>query len=81
MERQKLNKYQSVYKYPQEAERHGFTVHRYLRAIGFSKIKNREDLQNLINEVVERTLLHPSDKNKDEEKTEYVWARDIGSDE
>ena len=56
-------------------------MHRYLRAVGFSEVKNREDLQNLINEVVERTLLHPSDKNKDEKQAEYVWARDIGTDE
>lgn len=31
-------------------------MHRYLRAIGFSKIKKREQLQNLINEVVESNL-------------------------
>lgn len=56
-------------------------MHKYLRAIGFSKVKNREDLQNLINEVVERTLLHPSDKNKGEKETESIWTRDIGTDE
>ena len=34
-------------------------VHRYLRAVGFSKIKKREELQALINEVVEATIINP----------------------
>ncbi len=38
-------------------------VHRYLRAVGFSKIKKREELQALINEVVEATIINP-DKQK-----------------
>lgn len=33
-------------------------MHRYLRAIGFSKIKKREQLQQLINEVVTKTYVH-----------------------
>ena len=39
-------------------------MHRYLRAIGFSKVKKREELQALINEVVEQTILDPDKLNK-----------------
>ncbi len=55
------------------------TVHRYLRAIGFSKIKKREELQALINEVVEQTILNPSELNQKEQV--YAYARDIAADE
>ena len=47
------------------------TVHRYLRSIGFSKIENRQQLQSLINEVVEKTILHP-DKENDKKQKKYV---------
>lgn len=60
------------------------TVHRYLRAIGFSKVKKRDDLQTLINEVVERTILEPDKLNKkenDRRTQEYTSARDIAADE
>lgn len=60
------------------------TVHRYLRAIGFSKVKKREELQALINEVVERTILDPDQLNKKTGRSraqEYVSARDIAADE
>lgn len=60
------------------------TVHRYLRAIGFSKIKKRDELQALINEVVERTILDPDKLNKkgDSGKAQdYLSARDIAADE
>ncbi|MCI9386675.1 MAG: DUF3881 family protein [Lachnospiraceae bacterium] len=56
------------------------TVHRYLRSIGFSKIENRQQLQSLINEVVEKTILHP-DKENDKKQKKYVCARDIAADE
>lgn len=59
-------------------------VHRYLRAVGFSKIKKREELQALINEVVEATIINP-DKLKHEKdskkKQDYSSARDIAADE
>jgi len=55
-------------------------VHRYLRSIGFSKIENRQQLQSLINEVVEKTILHP-DKENDKKQKKYVCARDIAADE
>lgn len=54
-------------------------MHRYLRAIGFSKIKKREELQALINEVVEQTILNPSELNQKEQV--YAYARDIAADE
>ena len=60
------------------------TVHRYLRAIGFSKVKKREELQALINEVVERTILDPDQLNKKtggSRAQEYMSARDIAADE
>lgn len=56
-------------------------MHKYLRAIGFSEVKDRGELQNLINEVVERTLLHPSDIDKDNKDIKCAWTRDIGKDE
>jgi len=60
------------------------TVHRYLRAIGFSKLKKREELQTLINEVVEQTILDSDQLNqkKDGRKAQgYLSARDIAADE
>lgn len=61
-------------------------MHRYLRAIGFSKVKKREELQELINEVVARTILRPDismtgDADTDKKISEYVSARDIAADE
>jgi hypothetical protein len=50
-------------------------VHRYLRAIGFSKINSRDKLQELINEVVESTIIkRPLPKG-------YIAAKDIAADE
>ena len=60
------------------------TVHRYLRAIGFSKVKKRDELQALISEVVEQTILDPDKLNKKEggiKEQGYVSARDIAADE
>lgn len=60
------------------------TVHRYLRAIGFSKVKRRDELQALISEVVEQTILDPDKLNKKEggrKEQGYVSARDIAADE
>jgi hypothetical protein len=50
-------------------------VHRYLRAIGFSKINKREELQRLINEVVESTII------KKPLPAGYYAAKDIAADE
>ena len=33
-------------------------MHKYLRAVGFSEVKNREQLQKLIGEVVTKTVVH-----------------------
>lgn len=60
------------------------TVHRYLRAIGFSKIKKRGELQALINEVVEQTILNPGQGNKKGnggKRQGCMSARDIAADE
>lgn len=58
------------------------TVHRYLRSIGFSKINNREELQALINEVVERTILRSGKSDGNNKKMQkYAAARDIAADE
>ena len=59
-------------------------VHRYLRSIGFSRIRKREELQALINEVVERTILNPSESDKKkmgEKEQAYAYAKDIAADE
>jgi hypothetical protein len=50
-------------------------VHRYLRAIGFSKVHNRDELQKLINEVVESTII------KRPLPIGYYAAKDIAADE
>jgi hypothetical protein len=50
-------------------------VHRYLRAIGFSKVNKREELQKLINEVVESTIL------KKPLPAGCVASKDIAADE
>lgn len=57
-------------------------VHRYLRAIGFSKVKKREELQALINEVVEHTLLksRQSKKENDDIINTYMSDRDFAAD-
>lgn len=55
------------------------TLHRYLRAIGFSKLNKREELQSLINEVVKSTILKSDGKPA---KTQaYASWRDIMADE
>lgn len=51
-------------------------MHRYLRAIGFSEIKNREQLQQLIGEVVTKTIVKPKEQEKNSKAT-----RDFTSDE
>ena len=58
-------------------------MHRYLRSIGFSKIENRHELQALINEVVEKTILHPDKSGKEDNKKgkKYAFSRDIAADE
>lgn len=59
-------------------------MHRYLRAIGFSKVKKRDELQALINEVVEQTILNSNKQNKKDsakEGQDYMSARDIAADE
>ena len=59
-------------------------VHRYLRAVGFSKIKKREELQALINQVVEATILNPDKLNNQKDSAKertYKSARDIAADE
>lgn len=50
-------------------------LHRYLRAIGFSNIQKREQLQQLIGEVVTKTIVHPveADTNNAEQKQEVVY--------
>jgi hypothetical protein len=50
-------------------------VHKYLRAIGFSKVGNREELQKVINEVVESTII------KRPLPIGYSAAKDIAADE
>jgi hypothetical protein len=50
-------------------------VHKYLRAIGFSKVGNREELQKVINEVVESTII------KRPLPIGYNAAKDIAADE
>ena len=59
-------------------------MHRYLRAIGFSKVKKRDELQALINEVVGQTILNPNKQNKKENAKKgqgYMSARDFAADE
>lgn len=51
-------------------------MHRYLRAIGFSEIKNREQLQQLIGEVVTKTIVNPKELGK-----KYKATRDFTADE
>ena len=51
-------------------------VHRYLRAVGFSKIKKRDELQELINMVVENTIL-----NSCRSVDNTVCGRDIAADD
>lgn len=51
-------------------------MHRYLRAIGFSEIKNREQLQQLIGEVVTKTIVKPKEQEKNSKAT-----RDFTADE
>lgn len=55
-------------------------MHRYLRAIGFSKVKKREELQALINEVVEHTLLNSHHSKNDEIIETHMSGRDIAAD-
>lgn len=59
-------------------------MHRYLRAIGFNRVRKRDELQELINEVVEKTILHPdkAGKNRNDNRIqEYASARDIAADD
>ncbi len=50
-------------------------MHRYLRAVGFSRINSRDELQELINEVVESTII------KRPLPSGYIAAKDIAADE
>ena len=49
-------------------------MHRYLRAIGFSSVKKRDELQALINEVIENTIM------KSDKKSEYESSKAIALD-
>lgn len=51
-------------------------MHRYLRAIGFSRIKKREDLQKLIDEVVKSNLSKSENQIGD-----YFLSKDVTVDE
>lgn len=51
-------------------------MHRYLRAVGFSEVKNREQLQQLIGEVVTKTVVHSEEKT-----AKYQATRDFAVDE
>lgn len=51
-------------------------MHRYLRAVGFSEVKNREQLQQLIGEVVTKTVVHSEEKT-----AKYQTTRDFAVDE
>lgn len=51
-------------------------MHRYLRAIGFSRIKKREELQKLVDEVVRANLSKPENQIKD-----YFLSKDAAVDE
>lgn len=53
-------------------------MHKYLRAIGFSEVKTRQQLQEIINEVVTKTIVHPVDQSKEKEK--YHIYRDFVAD-
>lgn len=55
-------------------------MHKYLKAIGFSKIEKRQQLQELINEAVEHTLLRSPDETNTEAEA-YTAIRDIAADE
>lgn len=52
-------------------------MHKYLRAVGFSKVKKREELQDIINKVVESTILS-ADKNAG---CPYACGKDITADD
>lgn len=47
-------------------------MHRYLRAIGFSKVKKREQLQKLINEIVVKTITSAAQKGKSKDYPAYM---------
>lgn len=49
-------------------------MHRYLRAIGFGSVKKRDELQALINEVIENTIM------KSDKKSEYESSKAIALD-
>lgn len=55
-------------------------MHRYLRSIGFSKISTREELQDLINRVVEKTIRTSGAKKQKNEKKQYMSGLDIAMD-
>ncbi|MCM1183920.1 MAG: DUF3881 family protein [Roseburia sp.] len=52
-----------------------------MRAIGFSRVSTREELQELINEVVEDTILSGHRCDSAEKKKNYMCGRDIAADE
>ena len=51
-------------------------MHRYLRAIGFSKVKKREELQKLIHEVVVTTISknHTKEEASSKKKQKKYWS-------
>lgn len=55
-------------------------MHRYLRSIGFSNISTREELQDLINRVVEGTILSSDAKKQKGKKNPYMSSVDICED-
>lgn len=60
-------------------ERHEH-MHRYLRAIGFSEVKTRQQLQEIINEVVTKTIVRPIDQSKDKTEQTLFFYRDFVAD-
>lgn len=61
-------------------ERHDL-MHKYLRAIGFSEVHTRQQLQELINEVVTKTIVHPIEKSK-AVKNQHIYSfRDFVADQ
>ena len=55
-------------------------MHRYLRSIGFSNISTREELQDLINRVVESTILSSDAKKTNGKNNSYMSSVDICED-
>lgn len=52
-------------------------MHKYLRAIGFSEVTDRKELQSLIGEVVTRTIVKPAETSDDEEEQKLHTSKDF----